>query len=157
MDVKRPVSPQVAAAPSPNAGQAGGKAAAAPPAPAARPAAAAAPPAPAARPAAAPAALAAQAPVLERPTHPFEEFLAKELDQLVQRMHKEGLRLKVPVMTQVKVLINVLIVRVAAFSVRASVNKADVITVLDHCWAMQPKPAPAPTARPPAPPVPGPR
>ncbi len=90
-------------------------------------------------------------PVLEEPSHPFEEFLAGEFNRLVANMNKEGQRLKVPPMTQVKVLVNMLTVRVAAFGVRASLSRADILKVLDYFWGLQPKPpAPPPQPKPPA-------
>jgi len=158
MDVKRPVSPQAVAASAAKPAQPA--AAPSPPAtprpaaaPAPKPAAAAAPKSATAAPAGKPAATLSPAdrPVLEQPAHPFEVFLAREFDQLVQRMHQEGTRLNVSAMTQIKVLVNMLIVRVAAFSVRANVNREDVLKVLDHFWKLQPRPAPPPRpATPPA-------
>jgi hypothetical protein len=87
-------------------------------------------------------------PVLEEPQHPFEEFLAARFADLVTSVVNEGTRLKVPPITQIKVLVNMLVVRVAAFGVRASVSRADILKVLDHFWGLQPKP---PGAVPPKP------
>jgi len=78
--------------------------------------------------------------VLEEPGHPFEAFLSNEFDRLVQNMAKEGHRLKVPPITQIKVLVIMLTVRVAAFGVRAGIARADILKVLDQFWALQPKP-----------------
>ena len=90
-------------------------------------------------------------PVLEEPGHPFEEFLAKKFDELVLAMTMEGARLRVSPVTQLKVLVNMLTVRVAAFAVRGSIAREDILRVLDHFWRLQPKP-PQPKP-PPLPPV----
>jgi hypothetical protein len=86
--------------------------------------------------------------VLEQPAHPFEEFLAKEFDRLVQNMRREGLRLKVHPVKQVLVLVQMMTIRVAAFGVLANIGRADILKVLDHFWALQPKPKPAPAPAP---------
>jgi hypothetical protein len=82
--------------------------------------------------------------VLELPSHPFEEFLAKEFDRLIQNMRREGMRLKVHPRKQISVLVQMMTIRVAAFGVQINIGRADVIKVLDHFWALQPKPKPAP-------------
>jgi hypothetical protein len=81
------------------------------------------------------------APVLEQPQHPFEEFMAREFANLIERMNKEGDRLKVHPLARVKVLVIMLTIRVAAFGVRAGIARADIIKVLDQYLALQPKPA----------------
>ena len=164
MDQKPPVPPTPTAAPlakaaalaatPPKAAPAPIAKAGAPATPGAKPAAApgaqkpaAAPPAKApaatAKPAAAgPAKPQDDGPVLEEPEHPFQEFLARKFDELVQAMTKEGARLKIHPVKQVRTLVTIMTVRVAAFAVRSRVERADVLKVLDHFWGLQPKPPP---------------
>jgi hypothetical protein len=145
--------PAVASGPAPKPGPAAPPGAAKPAAPAGAVKPAAAPsvapkPAPAAtatNPAQSAAALQGDGGlVFEKPAHPFEEFLAKEFDRLIQNMRREGVRLKVHPVKQVLVLVQMMTIRVAAFGVAANVGRADILQVLDHFWALQPKPKPAP-------------
>lgn len=93
--------------------------------------------------------------VLEEPGHPFEVFLAKEFDGFVARMNAEAHRLNISQAARLRVLIMMLMVRVAAYGVRGGLAKKDILDIFERFWTMQPKPtAPVPAAAPPKPAAP---